>query len=242
MLVVLCSPSCGRAAAFSQTPVPERPVFLKNKEAGALLVEKPEPKYPPLAKINFIQGRVRVRILVNEDGRVVSAHALSGHPFLAAAALAALAGWRYRPYTTPKGSQEFVTDVQVIFALRIKDPTTVPSQPEEDLERQVRPPRVLSRPDNLPQASSIHIRVLVSSEGKALDVDPAPGFPAKFEVMRERFASWKFQPARFGSLAVPWYLEVEVPSESWPAAGEIPGEKADERALGVVILSEAKNP
>jgi TonB family protein len=201
-----------------QSPSGERPVFLKSKEAGRLLVEKPEPKYPTLAKQNYIQGHVRIRILVNQEGKVAEAHVVSGHPFLAAAALAALAGWRYQPLLTSRGLEPFVTDVQINFALRIKDISSLPAQPDEDLKRQVRPPRVLSRPDNLPQASSMHIRVLVSAEGKALDVDPAPGFPSNFQELRERLASWTFQPARFGSLAVPWYLDVEVPSKDRPRA------------------------
>jgi TonB family protein len=218
MAAALLAPSWRSAAASWQSSSGERPVILKVKEAGRLLVEKPGPKYPPLAKQNYIQGQVRIRILVNQEGKIAEAHVLGGHPFLAAAALAVLADWRYQPYLTPRGPEPFVTDVEMKFALRIKDPSTVPAQPEEDLKRQVRPPRVLSRPDNLPQASSIHIRVLVSAEGKALDVDPAPAFPVKFEAMREQFASWTFQPAQFGSLPVPWYLDVEVLSEDRPRA------------------------
>ncbi len=225
------SPGHGQAAPQQPVlpPSPERPVFLKIKEAGALLLVKPEPAYPPLAKINYIQGRVRIRILVNEQGRVVEAHVVSGHPFLAAAGLATLADWRYRPYRTSEGLRQFVTEVQIVFGLRIKDPTAVPSQPEADLRRQVRPPRVLSRPDEVgtrvepPAAPSIHVRVLVSSEGKAIDLDPAPGFPANFDALREQFASWKFLPAQFGSMAVPWYLDVDIPTNGWPAAGDVPG-------------------
>lgn len=206
------------AAPFPVAPLQDAPIFLPTKLAARLLAAKPGPKYPPLAKQNYIQGRVRIRILVNQEGKVAEAHVLSGHPFLAAAALVTLSGWAYLPYQSADGPRPFVTDVQMIFALKIKDLSTFPSAPEEDLRRQVRPPRIVSRPDGLPQASSIRIRVLVSAEGKALDVDPAPGFPSNFKDMRERLASWTFQPAHFGSLAVPWYLDVEVPSADWPQA------------------------
>ena len=206
--------------------------MLDRKTAEHLLVDNPKPSYPPLAHDNYIQGRVRIRILVNQEGQVAEAHALRGHPLLAAAALTNLHRWRYAPYRTSAGPRDFVTDVEVVFNLRIKDPKSMPTQPEVDFARQVRLPQVLSRPagagkpENLPQASSIHVRVLVSERGKALDVDldPPPAFPAKFEDLRQRFAAWTFQPARFGSLAVPWYLEVEVPAEDWPAANGMPGE------------------
>jgi TonB family protein len=225
-VVAACAPFLGwTAPGFAQAaPVGDRPVFLNRKSAGRLLVDKPKPDYPPLARINFIQGRVRVRILVSQDGQVTEAHVLSGHPILAAAALADVQRWRYTPYRTSAGPREFVTDVEVGFTLRVKDIQSLPTAPEADFERQIHPPRVLSQPadpggpDNLPRASSIHMRVLVSEEGKALDVDPAPGFPSKFEDLRGQFAHWTFQPARFGSLAVPWYLEVEIPAQNGHAA------------------------
>jgi len=204
--------------------------LLDRKTAERLLMDNPKPSYPPLAHDNYIQGHVRIRILVNQEGQVAEAHALHGHPLLAAAALTNLHRWRYAPYRTSAGPRDFVTDVEVVFNLRFKDLKSMPTQHKVDLARQVRPPQVLSRPagagrpNNLPRASSIHIRVLVSERGKALDVDPAPAFPAKFEDMRQRFAAWTFQPARFGSLAVPWYLEVEVPAEDWPAARVMPGD------------------
>jgi len=229
LLAGACAPFSTTTSLAQAVPPQDRPVLLDRKTAERLLVDNPKPGYPPLAHDNYIQGHVRIRILVNQEGQVAEAHVLRGHPLLAAAALINLHRWRYAPYRTSAGPRDFVTDVEVVFNLRIKDLKSMPTQPEVDFARQVRPPQVLSqpasagRPDNLPQASSIHIRVLVSEGGKALDVDPAPAFPAKFEGMRQHFAAWTFQPARFGSLAVPWYLEVQVPSEDWPAANGIPG-------------------
>ena len=52
-------------------------------------ISKPEPAYPPLAKATHATGAVRVQVTVDEDGNVVSAAAVSGHPLLQAAAVAA---------------------------------------------------------------------------------------------------------------------------------------------------------
>ena len=49
----------------------------------------PQPAYPPAAKTAGVSGSVGVQVLVNERGCVLSAHAVSGHPLLAAAAVAA---------------------------------------------------------------------------------------------------------------------------------------------------------
>ncbi|HST53087.1 MAG TPA: energy transducer TonB [Pyrinomonadaceae bacterium] len=52
-------------------------------------ISKPEPVYPPIAKASGAQGSVKVQVLVDEDGDVISAQALSGHPLLQQAAVAA---------------------------------------------------------------------------------------------------------------------------------------------------------
>jgi TonB family protein len=64
-----------------------------NGEALSL----PKPPYPPLAKQMGIQGAVSVQVLIDETGRVVSAKAVSGNPFLVTAAQRAALGARFSP-------------------------------------------------------------------------------------------------------------------------------------------------
>jgi protein TonB len=52
-------------------------------------ISKPEPVYPTIAKAARAQGSVKVQVLVDENGDVISAQALSGHPLLQQAAVAA---------------------------------------------------------------------------------------------------------------------------------------------------------
>jgi TonB family protein len=52
-------------------------------------VSKPEPLYPPIAKAARAHGTVVVQVTVDENGDVVSAQAISGHPLLQAAAVEA---------------------------------------------------------------------------------------------------------------------------------------------------------
>jgi TonB family protein len=66
-------------------------------------ISLPQPQYPQMAKQIHLQGSVTVQILVDEQGRVVSAQTMSGHPlFLAAAKEAAL---RARFTATTLGGQ-----------------------------------------------------------------------------------------------------------------------------------------
>ena len=74
-------------------PAPTPPPKPKTVVSGGVLngkaISKPQPAYPPIAKAARASGTVTVQILVDESGRVVSASAVSGHPLLQQAAVAA---------------------------------------------------------------------------------------------------------------------------------------------------------
>jgi len=57
----------------------------------------PKPAYPPAAKAVRASGAVSVQVLIDEQGRVISASAVSGHPLLRAAAEGAARGARFSP-------------------------------------------------------------------------------------------------------------------------------------------------
>ncbi len=60
-------------------------------------ISKPAPPYPAIAKAARAQGLVTVQVTVDEDGRVISAQAVSGHPLLQSAAVAAAREARFSP-------------------------------------------------------------------------------------------------------------------------------------------------
>ena len=61
------------------------------------IINLPKPAYPIIAKQMRTQGAVNVQILVDESGRVVSAHAVSGNPVLVTAAEEAARRARFTP-------------------------------------------------------------------------------------------------------------------------------------------------
>ena len=78
------------------TPAPPRIVRttrVLNSEALSL----PKPIYPMMAKQARISGVVNVQILIDEKGKVVSAHAVSGIPLLSAEAVRAAFQARFSP-------------------------------------------------------------------------------------------------------------------------------------------------
>jgi TonB family protein len=193
-------------------------LVLDAKKATRLLLNQAPPEYPALAKVNYIQGRVRVQLVVSADGSVVEAHVLSGNPLLAAAVLDRVRMWRYRPYVAQGGSTSFETAVDVNFTLRIKNVDLAPAQAESDFRRQVKPPEVLARPEKAASTDpSVRLRLLVNAEGKVIDSEILKGIPSLFKGARKSIERWSFRPARWGSLSVPWYLDVDVPVYNAPA-------------------------
>jgi protein TonB len=87
------------------TTPPPAPVIVKPPVTARLpstvLISKaislPQPPYPPLAKQIKAQGAVNVQILVDEQGKVVSAQAVSGNPMLLGAAREAALRARFTP-------------------------------------------------------------------------------------------------------------------------------------------------
>lgn len=216
-------------ASAQDAPRTARPVSLPSRISSALLIKSPPPEYPPLAKLNYIQGRVRVQILVSDEGRVAIAHVLRGHPFLAMAALNAVKQWEYRPYRIGERAAPFITLVDFKFALHSRKLVQIPLTAERDLRARVTPPEVARRPADSPSADHVRLHVLVDSQGHAVDAR-GKGRAADIAQAQRSLARWSFQPARWGTLAVPWYLDVEVPVSHW-AAQPTSGAGADPGAL-----------
>ncbi|HEV7473126.1 MAG TPA: TonB family protein [Pyrinomonadaceae bacterium] len=73
-------------------------------------ISLPRPVYPPIARQAHASGTVVVQVTIDENGSVISAHAVSGHPLLQAVAVAAARGARFSP-TKLSGQPVKVTGV-----------------------------------------------------------------------------------------------------------------------------------
>jgi protein TonB len=52
-------------------------------------ISLPQPTYPPIARSAHASGQVVVQVTIDENGNVISASAISGHPLLHGAAVLA---------------------------------------------------------------------------------------------------------------------------------------------------------
>lgn len=82
-------------------PPPPPPSPLPKTISGGVLngkaISLPKPEYPPAAMAVRASGAVSVQVLIDENGYVISANAVSGHPLLRAAAESAARGAQFAP-------------------------------------------------------------------------------------------------------------------------------------------------
>jgi TonB family protein len=98
-------------------PPPPKPTAASAPRApisGGVLngkaVSLPKPVYPPIAKATHASGTVTVQVTIDESGKVISAHAIGGHPLLQQAAVQAANQARFSP-TLLSGQPVRVTGV-----------------------------------------------------------------------------------------------------------------------------------
>jgi protein TonB len=103
-------------------PPPPKPKVVKRLRVSqgvtrGLLIHRVRPVYPSIARQARIQGTVILEAIIAKDGRIQNLQAVSGHPMLVSAAIAAVREWRYKPYLLNGLPVEVETQVSVIFTL-----------------------------------------------------------------------------------------------------------------------------
>ncbi|HEV8589181.1 MAG TPA: TonB family protein [Pyrinomonadaceae bacterium] len=82
-------------------PPPPKPTPPKAPISGGVLngkaVRLVQPPYPAIARSAHASGQVRVQIVIDENGNVISATPVSGHPLLQGAATAAARASKFTP-------------------------------------------------------------------------------------------------------------------------------------------------
>jgi periplasmic protein TonB len=98
-----CNSTDSTPRVVEPTPQPTPQVVkpqLQKVSTGVLIakvISLPQPTYPPIARQIHIGGAVAIQILVDEQGKVVSAQVVSGHPTLTGAARDAAMRARFTP-------------------------------------------------------------------------------------------------------------------------------------------------
>jgi len=79
------------------TPPPKRQITVSGGVLQGSAIKKVQPPYPPIAKAARAAGAVQVQVTISEEGRVIEAAVIGGHPLLRDAALQAARQWVFKP-------------------------------------------------------------------------------------------------------------------------------------------------
>jgi len=103
-----------RVTIADEPPPPPQPTPPRAPISGGVLngkaISLPKPSYPAIARSAHASGTVVVQVVIDENGRVISAQAVRGHPLLQAVSVAAARQARFSP-TKLSGQPVKVTGV-----------------------------------------------------------------------------------------------------------------------------------
>jgi len=85
---------------------------------SAMLIQRIEPTYPPLARHIHREGQVQLRAVIATDGSIQSLQVVSGDPLFLRSATDAVTQWRYRPTILNGQPVEIETYITVIYTLQ----------------------------------------------------------------------------------------------------------------------------
>jgi TonB family protein len=101
LAVVLLSPGINLAQTTSSQGGKQVtfPIRKNGTELRAQIIKQVEPVYPSPAKAAGIGGRAYVELTIDEQGDVISAKPVDGHPLFMQAAIEAAKEWKFKPFT-----------------------------------------------------------------------------------------------------------------------------------------------
>jgi protein TonB len=104
--------------------LPPPPLRVGGRVLAAKLLQQVPPVYPQEAVSQDISGSVYLEATIGKQGDIRKLKVLSGDPLLAEAAVDAVQKWRYRPTLLNGNAVEVISQIEVIFALRVPEEDT----------------------------------------------------------------------------------------------------------------------
>ncbi|HEY6403517.1 MAG TPA: energy transducer TonB [Blastocatellia bacterium] len=83
--------------APTPTPAPPRKLTVSGGVLQGSAIKKVQPPYPPIARAARASGAVQIQVTISEEGRVIEASVIGGHPLLRDSALQAAKQWVFKP-------------------------------------------------------------------------------------------------------------------------------------------------
>ena len=160
------------------------------------LLHKVTPEYPAEARAAHISGLVRMEASMNANGSVRDVKATSGHPLLAAAAVAAVRQWEYEPLVLNGQPADYKASIDLNFALPAEGPEPVQvtgNTQQQKLIRQVTPVYPAeARQQGI--AGGVWMKAVIDPDGNVQSLEVEDGAPSLVAAAVDAVKQWKYAP------------------------------------------------
>lgn len=201
-------PTDENEAASSETPPGSKGAFIAGRTADSddssnivnrSAISLVKPAYPAAAQAVRADGAVRVKVVIDEEGNVESAEAISGHPLLQAASVNAALLSKFRP-TVLKGEPVKVEGI-VVYNF-VAPSTDNDSRKSPSISGGVLNGKALSLPrPSYPRdaraeraGGAVTVQVTIDEEGNVISANAASGHPLLREASERAARQAKFSP------------------------------------------------
>lgn len=123
-LALFCIFTLGTSVVSAQTTENSVPKVISKGVLNGSAISLAKPAYPPAAKAVNAGGTVSVQVTIDEEGNVISATAVGGHPLLQAASVEAARQSKFKP-TLLQGQPVKVTGIITYNFVAASSPLTV---------------------------------------------------------------------------------------------------------------------
>lgn len=198
----------GLLSASAQTETPTKPISVGVANGRA--ISMPKPAYPAAAMAVKADGAVNVQVLIDEEGNVASAQAVSGHPLLRQAAEQAALAAKFKP-TLLSGQPVKVNGVVVYNFMSSDNPASDSARSDEENQNKrfvVDPASAVinTKAVSLPKPAypaaaravraggAVSVRVTVNEEGDVISAQAVSGHPLLRAASEAASLTAKFKP------------------------------------------------
>jgi TonB family protein len=181
------------------------------------VITKVQPVYPAIAKQANASGEVRVEVIIGENGRVISAKAVSGHLALRSAAEDAAWKWVFKPTEAGGKPVQVKSTLSFIFNHPPPPPSVLPAA-----ETGAETSKKLTVSGGVLQGKAIHkvqppyppiamaarasgavqVQVTISTTGEVLEANVISGHPLLRDAALQAARRWLFKPTELSGVPV----------------------------------------
>jgi TonB family protein len=208
-----------------------------SKRAPGEAIIKPQPVYPAVAKQINASGEVQVSIVIGENGQVIEAKAIKGHPVLRAAAEDAARKWVFKPTLLDGKPVKQPGTLTFVFMAPPPPPSVTPTA-----ETGEETPKKLNVSGGVLQGNAIkkvqppyppiakaarasgpvQVQITISETGEVIEATVISGHPLLRDAALQAARQWLFAPTELsgvpvkvqGILTFNFTLDDEEPSQA----------------------------